>query len=225
MCGRYTITTTYAKLVQRWPYPADDAAIRKLIPSYNIAPSQKIIAAWSGRDGVALTGMRWGFLPPWAKDAAVGYKMINARSETIADKPSFRKAFKDQRCLSIADGFYEWQKKGKEKQPVRIVLKSRELFAFAGLWSAWTDPASKKEIVTCAIVTCAANSLLKQVHDRMPAILHPDQEDTWLDEGVKDPADLLPLLHPFPDDDMEFYAVSKAVNTATVNRPSLVDQA
>ena len=168
MCGRYTITTKYTKLVQRWQFPADDAGIQKLIPSYNIAPSQKVVVVWAGKQGNALTGMRWGLIPPWAKDASVGYKMINARAESVGEKPSFKKAFKEQRCLIIADGFYEWQKKGKEKQPVRIVLRSRELFAFAGVWSTWKEPESNKEIVTCAIVTCEANPLLKEVHDRMP---------------------------------------------------------
>lgn len=169
--------------------------------------------------------MRWGFLPPWAKDVSVGYKMINARSETIAEKPTFKRAFKEQRCLIIADGFYEWKKTGKEKQPVRIVLKSKGLFAFAGLWSAWTEPDSKKELVTCAIITCAANSLLKQVHDRMPVILGKDEEEAWLDKALKEPADLSSLLRPYPDDEMEFYPVSKLVNAATVNEPSLVHPA
>ena len=197
MCGRYTITTKYAKVVQRWSFPSDDSGIQKLVPSYNIAPSQRVIAAWSGPEGKSLTGMRWGFLPPWAKDVAVGYKMINARAETIAEKPTFKKAFREQRCLVIADGFYEWQKAGKDKQPVRIVLKSRGLFAFAGLWSAWTEPESKKEIVTCAIVTCPSNSLLRQVHDRMPVILRRDAEDAWLDKTPTEPADLMSILRPY----------------------------
>jgi len=223
MCGRYTITTKYAELIQRWSFPSDRPDLQKLIPSYNIAPSQRVIAAWSGTESKALTGMRWGFLPPWAKDASVGYKMINARAETIAEKPTFRNAFKEHRCLIIADGFYEWRRAGKEKQPVRIVLKSRELFAFAGLWSAWTEPESEKEIVTCAIVTCAANSLLKQVHDRMPVILSRDEEDAWLDKTLKEPSELLSMLRSYPDDEMDFYAVSNRVNTATVNELSLVD--
>ena len=223
MCGRYTITTQHTKIVQRWPFPSELPDIRKLVPSYNIAPSQKVVAAWWGPNGKALTGMRWGFLPPWAKDVAVGYKMINARSETIAEKPTFRKAFKEQRCLIVADGFYEWQKTGKTKQPVRIVLKSLELFAFAGLWSAWKDPETKAEILSCAIVTCAANTLLTPVHDRMPVILKKDAEEAWLDNELKDPAALQPVLHPYPDDEMEFYSVSPSVNAPTVNKPSLID--
>lgn len=224
MCGRFTVTTKFAKLLLRWPLPPDRPDLPKIVPSYNIAPSQTVVTAWSGIQGKALTGMRWGFLPPWAKDMSVGYKMINARAETIADKPTFRNAFKEQRCLIIADGFYEWPKTGKEKQPVRIVLKSRELFAFAGIWSAWTEPESNKEIVTCAIITCQANPLLKRVHDRMPVILGRDAEDVWLDKTLKEPADLLlPMLKPYPDDEMEFYPVSKLVNSATVNEPSLVD--
>ena len=223
MCGRYTVTTKLAKVIQQWPLPADLPGLEKLVPSFNILPSRKVLAVWVGSNGKALTSMRWGFLPPWAKDMAAGYKMINARAETLAEKPSFRKAFREQRCLIIADGFYEWRKVGKEKRPVRIVLKSRELFAFAGLWSPWTNPETKEKTVSCAIVTCEANSLVKQVHDRMPVILGRDQEDAWLDKGLKEPSDLMPMLKPYPADKMELYPVSRLVNAATVDEPGLIE--
>ena len=223
MCGRYTVSVKFARLVQRWPLRPDDPDLQKLVPSYNVAPSHRVVAVWQGPQGKALTAMRWGFLPPWAKDAAAGHRMINARAETIAEKPAFRKAFKEQRCLIVADGFYEWRKDGQGKQPVRIVHKSREPFAFAGLWSAWMEQGAGKEVLSCAIVTCAANALLQPVHDRMPVILKRDEEDDWLDPAVKDPAALLVMLRPYPDDEMEFYAVSPLVNAPTINKPSLID--
>ncbi len=156
--------------------------------------------------------MRWGLISSRAKDPAVGNHMINARAETVAEKPSFRDSLKKRRCLILADGFYEWQKQGSAKQPVRIVLKNREPFGFAGLWDTWESSDGEK-INFCTIITTEANELLKPVHDRMPVILNREAEDVWLDPLVPAPAKLLPLLKPYPSEQMEFYLVSQIVNS------------
>ena len=225
MCGRFTVTTKYQKIIAAWPLTPDHPSIPNLVPSYNIAPTQNVLAVWNRPTSTTLTVMRWGFLPPWAKDLAEGARMINARAETLAERPSFKRAYREQRCLIIADGFYEWRKTGKDKQPVRIVLKSRALFSFAGLWSIWKDTETGAETVSCAIITCAANVLVQQIHGRMPVILPKAKEVTWLDPALKEPADLQPLLTPYPAHEMEIYPVSKAVNTAAVNNPSLIEPA
>jgi len=212
MCGRFTLTADLASIAERFassvPPPSGIAADTG---RYNIAPTQKVIVV--SDDGQRyLTTMRWGLIPPWTKDPSIGNRMINARCETLNEKPSFRTALKRCRCLVVADGFYEWQKQGRQKQPMRIVLKSRQLFGFAGLWDTWTSPDGEA-IQSCTIITTNANELLKLVHDRMPAILIPEDESVWLDPKIDDAAVLLPLLKPYPSDAMEFYSVSKIVNS------------
>jgi putative SOS response-associated peptidase YedK len=179
-------------------------------PRYNIAPTQTVIVV--SDDGTrTLTEMRWGLIPSWAKDSAIGNRMINARAETVATKPAFRVALRKRRCLIPADGFYEWQPVGRRKQPVYITLKSREPFSFAGLWESWTAPDGQ-EIKTCTIITTEANDLLKAIHDRMPVILTREAEAVWLDPTIQDPEGLLPLLGPYPAEEMEAYPVSTQVN-------------
>ena len=156
--------------------------------------------------------MRWGLIPSWAEDPKVAQHMINARAETVAEKPSFRDSLRKRRCLVLADGFYEWQKQGSVKQPVRIVLKTHEAFGFAGLWNTW-ESAEGEKINSCTIITTEANELLKAVHDRMPVILDREAEDVWLDPLVVDLAKLLPLLKPYPSDQMELYPVSSIINS------------
>ena len=165
--------------------------------------------------------MRWGLIPPWAKDPAIGYKMINARCETLAEKFSFRKPLKEHRCLIIADGFYEWQAQGPVKQPMRIMLKSGESFGFAGLWDEWKSPMGDI-IQSCAIITTEANELLKSVHDRMPVILPTEAEDVWLNPQTHDPVVLLPLLKPYPAEEMKVYPVSTIMNSARHDTPECV---
>jgi putative SOS response-associated peptidase YedK len=147
--------------------------------------------------------------------------MINARVETLAQKPAFRAALKKRRCLIPADGFYEWQKQGKLKQPVRIVLKSREPFAFAGLWEHWTSP-DDEEVLSCTIITTAANELLKEVHERMPVILSRDDEALWLAPKTDDPGKLLPLLKEYPSELMEYYPVDRIVNSPANDTPECI---
>jgi len=208
MCGRFTLTPELKVLAERFSISPTPTATYN--PRFNIAPSQPVIVI--GDDGQRyMKVMKWGLIPSWAKDPSVGNRMINARAETIAQKPSFRAALKKRRCLIPADGFYEWQKLSMVKQPVRIVLKSREVFGMAGLWEHWTSPANE-EVLTCTIITTIANELMREVHDRMPVILNRDDEGRWLDPKVDDPAVLLGLLKPYPSELMEFYTVSRSVN-------------
>jgi putative SOS response-associated peptidase YedK len=189
-------------------------------PRYNIAPTQTVIVV--ADDGTRhLTQMRWGLIPSWAKDPAIGNRMINARAETVATKPAFRVALRKRRCLIPADGFYEWHPIGRRKQPIYISLKSREPFSFAGLWEAWTAPDGQ-EIKTCTIITCEANEVLKPIHDRMPVILTPEAETVWLDPTIQDPERLLPLLVPYPADEIEAYPVSTTVNNPAHDIPQCI---
>ncbi len=210
MCGRFTLTADLRTVARRFGAPSGTTE-SAWVPSYNIAPTKTVIVV--GDDGRRhLTEMQWGLIPSWAKDPAIGNRMINARAETLAVKPAFRVALRQRRCLVVADGFYEWQKQGRTKQPFRLVLKSRELFGFAGLWDTWTSPEGE-EIRTCTIITTEANEVLKPIHDRMPVILTREAEAVWLDPTIQDPAQLLPLLTPYPAQEMDAYPVSRMVNS------------
>lgn len=211
MCGRYMLTADLKKVAARFgaPKPSDEWAT--CAPRYNIAPTQSVVVV--GDDGKRyMKQLCWGLIPFWAKDSSVGYKMINARAETLAEKPAFRAALKKRRCIIPAHGFYEWQKLGKIKQPVRIILKTREPFGLAGLWEHWQSPEGE-EVLSCTIVTTEANELLKSVHDRMPVILTRAAEAAWLNPDTQDPEKLLPLLKQYPPDQMDFYPVSRDVNS------------
>ena len=174
-----------------------------------------------GRHNIAPRLMRWGLIPSWAKDASIGNRMINARGETAAQKPSFRTGLQRRRCLVLADGFYEWQKVGKGKRPMRIALKSREPFAFAGIWETWRN-GDAEPIRSCTIITTEANDLLRPIHERMPVILPRELEEFWLDGDITDSAALTDVLRPYPEDAMETYQVSPLVNKATNNGPDLI---
>jgi putative SOS response-associated peptidase YedK len=209
MCGRFVRYTPVSKAIKR--FKARQAYPYEPEPSYNIAPNQEIIVV--NNEAVRqLMPCRWGLIPSWSKDASIGNKMINARSETVAEKRSFRYAFKKHRCLVVADGFYEWKKEERRRQPVYIRLKSAEAFGFAGLYNTWISP-SGDEVCTCTIITTAANDLIHPFHDRMPVIIFEHKEDLWLDQRVEDSEMLLSLLQPYPADLMEAYAVSPRVNT------------
>lgn len=193
-------------------------------PRYNVAPGQLIPAII--HDGVRnkLGQLRWGLIPPWAKDEKIGYRLINARSETAADKPAFRKPLARRRCLIPADGFYEWKTDGKQKQPMRITLKSGELFGLAGLYEIWENPQGEK-IASCAILTTRPNALMADIHDRMPVLLKREDEAVWLDRGEHDEARLLSLIEtPYPADDMTAYPVDKAVGNVRHDTPELIKQ-
>ncbi len=219
MCGRFTLTTEAKELAKRFGVEVSASFYRNIAPRYNIAPTQPVVVlADDGNRRV--TQMQWGLIPSWAKDAAIGNRMINARAETLTIKPSFRVAIRKRRCLIVADGFYEWQKRGDVKQPVRIVLKNREPFGFAGLWEKWKSPEGD-EIKTCTIITTEANELLQSVHDRMPVILPREKETLWLDPDAQ-LADLLKVLKPYRGAEMEYYPVSRAVNSPAHNAPDCI---
>jgi putative SOS response-associated peptidase YedK len=189
-------------------------------PSYNIAPTRQIVVVKD--DGKRhLAQCRWGLIPFWADDPAIGYKMINARAETVAEKPAFKDAFRSQRCLVVANGFFEWRHTGKFKTPVYIRLKSKGMIGFAGLYNVWRSPEGE-EISTCAIITTEANDLLLPIHDRMPCIIPKDKEDIWLDPKIKDKEVLMPLLTPYPSDEMGFYNISTIVNKPEHDAPEVI---
>ena len=217
MCGRFTLTTNLGAIAKRFGV---SRFLEEVGPRYNIAPTQTVIVV--SDDGTRhLTQMRWGLIPSWAKDPAIGNRMINARAETVATKPAFRVALRNRRCLIPADGFYEWTPAGRRKQPVYIALKSRAPFAFAGLWEAWISPEGQ-EIKSCTIITTEANDLLKPIHDRMPVIVTQEAEAVWLDPTIQDPERLLPLLTPYPSEEMEAYPVSTKVNNPVHDTPECV---
>ena len=216
MCGRYSLTADLAELAGRFEFDGDWEAFER---RYNIAPTQEVLTVVGGekrRGGF----MRWGLIPSWAKDKSIGSRMINARAETVAEKPSFRTALRRRRCLVLADGFYEWQRVGKNKRPMRIVMRSGEPFAFAGLWETWRDPEGTV-IPSCTIITTTPNDLLQSIHNRMPVILSKDFEDFWLDESVDDPTALTSVLTPYPDDAMEAFEVSSLVNSVANDGPEV----
>ena len=197
MCGRYTLATPVNDLAERFEideYPSP------ITPSYNIAPTQEVAAVLVEEEKRKLQMLRWGLIPAWADDPSIGNRMINARSETVAEKPSFRKAFKDRRCLVLTDGFYEWQRTPDGKQPYYIHMKDGSPFAFAGLWESWRDG---EEIRSCTIITTEANQLVGEVHSRMPVILPPEDYEVWLDPEFEEKEALTSLLRPLPRGGME----------------------
>jgi putative SOS response-associated peptidase YedK len=219
MCGRFTLLTL-GQFTDLFPWirmPAMPPGSR-----YNIAPSQQIaVVANDGRDQIDF--YRWGLVPFWAKDSAIGNKLINARMETLAEKPAYRAALRSRRCLIPADGFYEWKKeKGGGKTPMRIRMKSQEPFAFAGLWEKWRG-ADGGELRTCTIITGAANELVRPIHDRMPVILQSEHYREWIAAGDRDAADILPLLATYPAEAMEAFPVSNVVNNAMSDIPDCVE--
>lgn len=223
MCGRITLSADKDDLQSRWGFIDPSEVLDLIKPRYNIAPSQKSPVVTVKDDQRVLNMMRWGLVPFWAKEVSIGYKMINAKAETLSEKPSFRKPFKDKRCLVLADGFYEWKKPDKKtKIPFRFVLKNREPFAFAGLWDLWKDP-NGEELLTFTIITTSANELMSPIHDRMPFILHEKDESKWLDTKFKDTDKLKSLLKPYPSNIMEAYEVSSIVNSPKNDSPKCIE--
>jgi putative SOS response-associated peptidase YedK len=218
MCGRFVRSSQIAVIKTEFRVKK---ALDEIGPSYNIAPTQEILII--NDEGVKqLIACTWGFIPSWAKDPSIGHKTINARSETVAEKPMFRSAFKKHRCLVIADGFYEWEKTEKKKVPFYIRLRTGKPFGFGGLYSHWTSPEGKT-VCTCTIITTTANELIEAIHDRMPVIIPKDKEDLWLDPELHDHDVLLDLLKPYPADLMEMYAVSTKVNSPAYNFPAVIE--
>jgi putative SOS response-associated peptidase YedK len=218
MCGRYTITRP-ADLVRELGVETS----HELAPRYNVAPTQNLPVVRAGASGSPreLAVMRWGLIPSWAKDPKIGNRMINARSETAAEKPSFRNAMKRRRCLILADGFYEWAKEGGAKQPYHIHLAGHRPFVFAGLWERWSK--GEEPIESFTILTTAANDTIRPLHDRMPVILGKQDHDLWLDPAVGDKALLAPLLKPYANEEIEFHPVSRMVNNPRNDVPQCVE--
>ena len=219
MCGRFTLRTSPAVLAEVFELLREP----ELTPRYNIAPTQPVAVIRPSRSGHGreLTQMHWGLVPSWAKDPSAAARMINARAESVATKPTFRSAFRCRRCLVPADGFYEWKKVGTKKQPYYFTLRSGEPFAFAGLWEHWGHNGSA--LHTCAIITGEPNELAGQIHDRMPVILRPEDYDRWLDPRSKEVDALQPLLAPYPADEMAMQAVSTRVNNARNDSPDCIE--
>jgi len=216
MCGRFTLVSSFVAVTERFRASAPS----NLRPRYNIAPGQEVLCVLRDRE-TRIEPVRWGLIPSWAKDPSIGNRLINARAETLAEKPSFRKAFAKRRCLIIADGFFEWRPVGKRKIPVYIFLKSKAPFGIAGLYETWKAPDGK-EIRTCTIITTDANDLVRPAHHRMPAILPGDVEDRWLDPGERSCEKLLSLLKPYSASDMAAYDVTPVVNNTAHDAPDCI---
>ncbi len=216
MCGRFARTTPVEELARRFHFDAPELLIRP--PAYNIAPTQDVLSVIHDGTMPRARYVRWGLIPSWAKDPRMGSRLINARSETVASKPSFRSALQRRRCLILADGFFEWQRQGRAKIPMYIRLRAQVPFAMAGLWDTWHD-AEGNTLSTCTIVTTTANTLMQPIHERMPVIIAPEGEALWLDRQCSDPQQLLPLLVPYEATAMEAYPVSTLVNSPRHNSP------
>jgi len=210
MCGRFTLGATAATLAAQF----DLANVPTWTPRYNIAPTQEVLVVLQSSPQANREARlhRWGLIPPWAKDPSIGNRMINARAETVATKPAFRRAFKERRCLLLADGLYEWQRQERRKQPFYIRLRDGRPFAFAGLWEHW-EGSEGMAIQSCTILTTTSNEVVGRIHDRMPVILSPTDYDRWLDPSIQEPAVLQTLLRPYPADEMTAYPVSTLVNS------------
>jgi putative SOS response-associated peptidase YedK len=220
MCGRYTLTTPVEKLAEEFGF---DSSSIQLPPNYNVAPTQGVAAVLEENGQRQLEVLKWGLIPPWADDPQVGSRMINARAETASEKPSFRRAFRERRCLIPADGFYEWKRMNGGKQPYYIHMKEGRPFAFAGLWESWKEDGGP-EIRSCTILTTKPNALAGEIHDRMPVILPTGSYDVWLDRE-SDRDELYGLLAPYPEDEMEAYPVSRFVNSPSNNDPRCIEPA
>ncbi|QLE55010.1 SOS response-associated peptidase [Nostoc sp. TCL26-01] len=221
MCGRFTLNQSATALAEVFHLQQ----VVDLEAQYNIAPTQMVVTVVHNpeSDKRELWQLRWGLIPSWAKEAGIGNKLINARGETVAEKPAFRSAFKRRRCLVVADGFYEWQKQPEQKarQPFYFQLQDGQPFGFAGLWEKWRSPTDD-EITSCTIITTQANELLQPIHDRMPVILAPQDYDLWLNPQEQNPQVLQNLLSPYPASAMIAHPVSTIVNSPKHNSPECI---
>lgn len=222
MCGRYSLTRKEQELVER--FGIEQLLIEKaeMKPRYNIAPTQLVPVIIDSDGKRVLAEMKWGLIPFFAKDAKKTKPIINARSETIAEKPFFKHSANKRRCLIPADGFFEWKKANKDKIPLFIHLANKELFAFAGLWDEWKSPEGEM-LRTCTIITTEANDFMAAVHDRMPVIVRPEHESLWMDPSIKDIEKLRVVLEPLEGEKLDMYRVSSQVNSPKFDTPELVE--
>ena len=207
MCGRFVLLTDLQIVTESFHVRNVACEYR---PGNNISPGQQIVAVLRKDDQNSLVNFRWGLIPSWAKDPSVGNKMINARAETVSEKPSFREAFKKRRCLIVADGFYEWQKLDRKKMPYKFSLKSGQPFGFAGLYETWMSP-EKEPIHTCTIITTEPNELMQPIHNRMPVIVKKELEDLWIDPDNHDQKELLAILKPYFSEEMIMSPVDQSL--------------
>ena len=224
MCGRFTLRTPAAAVAERFAL----LEIPPFSPRFNIAPTQPVPVVRLRPEGPDprrhLAFLRWGLVPGWAKDPAIGNRMINARAETAAEKPAFRAAWRRRRCLIAADGFYEWRKEGARKQPYFIHQVDDGPFGFAGLWESWEGP-DHGAIETCTILTTDANALIRPIHDRMPVILPPEAYARWLDIDVDRPDELRALMVPYASEAMAAYPIATTVNNPANDAPACLEAA
>ena len=216
MCGRFTLYHSKEQLEAR--FQAETAVA--FAPRYNIAPTQPVAVVLQHQKRT-LEAFKWGLVPFWAKDAKIGSRMINARAETIAEKPAYRAALKRRRCLIPASGYYEWKKEGKEKRPTYIHFDDGHLFSMAGLWEEWTSPDDEL-LHTCTIITTSANDFMAPIHHHMPVIFSPELEEAWLDSSMEDPEKLTALLQPYSGGGMVAHPVSRQVNAAAYDAPDCI---
>ncbi|SFI30175.1 Putative SOS response-associated peptidase YedK [Paenibacillus sp. UNC496MF] len=219
MCGRYTITVTLEELLLHYWISDSNAPYQQ--PKYNVAPGQMVLAVIHDGEKNRLGELKWGLVPSWAETTKLAAKMINARSETVWEKPAFRKLMERKRCVIPADGFYEWRQEEGRKQPMRIVRRDRKLFSMAGLYDTWISPDGVK-LSTCTVLTTAPNELMEPIHNRMPVILRPEDEATWLDRSERDNATLNRLLRPFPSELLEAYPVGAQVGSVAKDDESCI---
>ncbi len=222
MCGRFTLKSSPQQVATLF---ADlPVAIPEFVPRYNIAPTQQVLAVREASNGGAAVWLRWGLIPFWAKDTAIGARMINARLDTVDQKPAFRAAFKSRRCLVVADGFYEWRAMGKRKQPFYITAAEGALFAFAGIWESWRDPTKPEPLESCSILTTDASDDLRSLHDRMPCVVPPQNFAAWLDADFAHPKSLLAGAGGASAVAWDFVPVNPVVNNARHDAPDCIQQ-
>jgi putative SOS response-associated peptidase YedK len=217
MCGRFTFDISPELLAGIFGISIHEDLPRR----YNIAPTQQVLTIRRTDAGDRANYMRWGLIPSWAKAPSIGSRMINARSESVHEKPAFRQAIRYRRCIIPANGFFEWRQEGKTKAPLYVRLKNGSPMAFAGLWEHWESPEGEI-IESCTILTTSSNKLIESLHERMPVILHPEEYDLWLDRETTDPGKLKHLYQPYPADLMEMYPVSPLVNSPRNDSPDLI---
>ena len=224
MCGRFTLIHDIKSIAQAFQVPVP--ATMQIQPRYNAAPAQNIVTLMQNKDEEEphLDMVRWGLVPSWAKDESIGNRMINARAETLAEKPSFKRLLHNKRCLIVADGFYEWKSEpgAKTKTPMYFTLEDDELFTFAGLWDTWRNPEGE-QIRTCTIITTNPNTLVSPVHNRMPTILPAEALEEWLNPRHQDEQALLHLLSPYDATDMKVRSVSRLVNNTNNDSPEILE--
>ncbi|HEV2581867.1 MAG TPA: SOS response-associated peptidase [Ktedonobacteraceae bacterium] len=219
MCGRFALTVDLADIAKKFGVEPTTQAMHSA-PRYNVAPTQPVAAVL--RNGEThLAELRWGLIPSWAKDESIGARMINARAETLTEKPSFKGLLRSKRCMILADGFFEWKQEPGGKTPMFITMADGQPFAFAGLWDSWKSP-SGEPLRTCTIITTQPNELVATIHDRMPAILLPEAYESWLDPSIKDEQLLSHWLAPYPAEAMMARPVSRLVNDPKNDRPEVL---